>query len=255
MSWIQAIAYGLIQGLTEFLPVSSSAHLVLLPWLTGWTDPGLAFDVALHWGTLLAVLFYFRRDVADLTKRLFLPDRKLPLQIIAATVPGAIIGLLLEKQAETLFRSPLLIAATLSSIGILLYMADKRKQETVALLNMPWSSAILIGISQGLAIVPGVSRSGITIAVALLLCLRRPDAIRFSFYLSMPIIFGAGLLKFKHMLEALSEPTAILAFLVSAASGYFAIHLLVSLMKNRTLTPFVVYRLLLAGIILAVSFA
>src|SRR5271168_2872967 len=169
----QAIVLGIVQGLTEFLPVSSSAHLILVPWLLKWQeDPGLAFDVVLHLGTLL-VLFL----------------------LIVASVPGAIIGILLEKQAETIFRSPVLIAATLAILGLLLWAADGIGSKKRKIHDITFLDALFIGLIQALAIIPGVSRSGATITTARFLGIDRPDAANFSFLMATPIIAGAGLLE------------------------------------------------------------
>src|SRR5271168_1280625 len=196
-SVLQAIVLGIVQGLTEFLPVSSSAHLILVPWLLRWQDPGLAFDVALHLGTLLALLAYYWREWLDMGMSLAdgrpLPRRLLFL-LIVASVPGAIIGVLLEKQAETIFRDHYaVIGATLAIMGLVLWAADRigskvRKIEDISLLD-----AVLIGLSQALAIIPGVSRSGATITTARLLGIDRADAANFSFLMATPIIAGAGL--------------------------------------------------------------
>ncbi len=261
MTALQAICFGLIQGLTELLPVSSSAHLILLPWVFRWPDPGLAFDVSLHIGTLVAVLAYFYRDVIRLTRDFFgalqgqrEPQHQLPLKLIVATVPGALIGLAFEKQAETLFRSPLLIAGSLTALGLLLFFADNNKRERSDLTHLSWMQAILIGLSQGLAIIPGVSRSGITISVALLLGLEREAAVRFSFYLSIPIICGAGLLKSHVFLTHSGDPLFWMGLLTAAVSGYAAIRFLMNFVKTKSFTPFVVYRVLLSLFILSYYF-
>ena len=169
-SVLQAIVLGIVQGLTEFLPVSSSAHLILVPWLLKWReDPGLAFDVVLHLGTLLALIVFYWREWLEMAMSLVNGDRvrrRLLFLLIVASVPGAIIGVLLEKQAETIFRSPVLIAVTLATLGLILWAADafgskKRKIDDLTLVD-----ALLIGLSQALAIIPGVSRSGATITTA-----------------------------------------------------------------------------------------
>src|SRR6266403_5289729 len=169
ISTIQAIVLGIVQGLTEFLPVSSSAHLILVPWLLRWRDPGLAFDVVLHLGTLLALLAYYWRDWRDMGMSLLdgsqMP-RRLLLLLVVASVPGAIIGVLLEKQAETIFRSSVLIAATLALMGIALWTADSIGSKQRKIDDVTFVDAILIGLSQALAIIPGVSRSGATITTA-----------------------------------------------------------------------------------------
>ena len=258
---LHAILYGLIQGLTEFLPVSSSAHLVLLPWFTGWPDPGLAFDVALHWGTLIAALFYFRNDIIQLTRGFFdslkggrAPENILPWKIAFATVPGALLGALFEKQADTVFRSPLLISGTLFVMGIVLWISEKSADQNTSINSLSWTKAIVIGISQGLAIVPGVSRSGITISMGLFLGLDRSSAVRYSFLLSIPIIAGAGLLKARHFVHQSIDPSLLLGILSSGLAGLTAIHILVTMVKTRSMLPFVVYRIVLA-IVVACAFS
>ncbi|MGE5455071.1 MAG: undecaprenyl-diphosphate phosphatase, partial [Methylocystaceae bacterium] len=194
MSLIEAIIMGLVQGLGEFLPISSSAHLILVPWLFKWTDPGLIFDIGLHLGTLIAVLVFFWQDWIKLLKGAFGGTRstegRLFWYLVLATIPGVLIGFMLESKAETVFRSPVLIAIMLIIMGVLLYWADQRGKKRVDLENIKLSSALTIGFSQALAIIPGVSRSGITMTTALLLGLKREEAARFSFLLSTPIIFG-----------------------------------------------------------------
>lgn len=258
MHFHQSLVYGLIQGLAEFLPISSSAHLVLVPFFTGWEDPGLAFDVALHWGTLIAAVIYFRNDLIAMTAGFFGSLRgereiinRLPWHVIAATIPGALLGFVFEKKAETLFRSPALVAGTLSIMGLGLYIADRigRKTDSLEELNLP--KALLIGFSQGLAIVPGISRSGITITMALLLGLDRESSVRFSFFLSIPIIFGAGLLKCKYLIQNIGDPSIIVAILSSMIFGWIAIAVLIRYVKTKSFLPFVVYRFALAAVVVA----
>src|ERR1700683_4877110 len=176
----QAIVLGIVQGLTEFLPVSSSAHLILVPWLLKWQeDPGLAFDVVLHLGTLLALLVFYWREWLDMVMSITNGNRvqrRLLFLLIVASVPGAIIGILLEKQAETIFRSPVLIAVTLATMGILLWAADAVGSEKRKLGDLTFFDALFIGLSQALAIIPGVSRSGSTITTARFVGLERADA-------------------------------------------------------------------------------
>jgi undecaprenyl-diphosphatase len=257
MPFLHALVYGALQGLTEFLPVSSSAHLVLLPVFTGWEDPGLAFDVALHWGTLVAVALYFRSDVVTLIRDalrclsgVHTPQTLLPFKLIVATVPGALIGLAFEKQAESQFRSPALLACTLSLMGVALWIADRagRKQNDID--SISWTQALLIGLAQGFAIIPGVSRSGVTITGALILGLKREEAVRFSFLMSMPIILGAGLLKSKYLVANAGDTSMWLAMASSFAFGIAAIHVLITYVKTKSFAPFVIYRLVLsAGIV------
>jgi undecaprenyl-diphosphatase len=206
---LQAVILGLAQGLGEFLPISSSAHLVLIPWLLRWTDPGLTFDVALHVGTLVAVVLYFWKDWWQLIIKGFTDVRsvkgRLFWYLVVATVPGAIAGFLLEKKAETLFRSPLLIAIMLILMGIFLYWSDHRSSKNMEMNNITFRTSLLIGISQALAIIPGVSRSGITMSTGLLMGLTREGAARFSFLLSTPIIFGAAVVKLPGYLGPLCD--------------------------------------------------
>ncbi|MCG3205376.1 MAG: Undecaprenyl-diphosphatase [Elusimicrobia bacterium] len=257
MTIFHSLVYGSIQGLTEFLPVSSSAHLILIPFFTKWPDPGLAFDVALHWGTLLAVFIYFRTDVA-LMLRLFWESlcgkrseaHTLPWKIALATLPGAVLGYILEKHAESVFRSPALLAGTLSVMGLGLWASDRWGKKEISLEQLSWKHSLLIGLAQGIALVPGVSRSGITIATALFLGFKREAAVRFSFFLAMPITLGAGLLKSGYLLQNITDPFISIGILTSLLSGLAAIHILLTYVKNNSFTPFVLYRLGLAGVVL-----
>lgn len=257
MTFSQAFILGIVQGLTEFLPISSSAHLILVPWFLGWKPPGLAFDVALHWGTLLGVVVYFRTDLTEMTRgfigsfkgeRAF-PNR-LPWLVILGTIPAGLIGLAFEKQAETIFRSPWVMVGTLSGVGLLLLWTDKKGAKNKSMMDMSAWQAFLIGAAQGLAIVPGVSRSGITMTVALFLALTRHAAVRFSFLLSIPIILAAGLLKIDFIAHHAADPVFLTGFAASALSGYAAVSFLLKFVKTKTFVPFVIYRIALAGIIL-----
>ncbi|MGE4232960.1 MAG: undecaprenyl-diphosphatase UppP [Bacteriovoracia bacterium] len=251
MDTLQAIILGVVQGLTEFLPISSSAHLVLFPKLLHWKDPGLAFDVALHMGTLVAILFYFRKDWVSMfpTSLSLKKVDKTLIYLIIATIPAAILGFAFESVVEEYFRSSILIAFSLMIFGALLLYADNpfRKQKKYSTIEL--RSALLIGLAQSLAIIPGVSRSGITITAALLLGLRRADAVRFSFLLSAPIIAGAGILKSKELFNVLSQggqlaESVALGFLASLVFGFFAIWMLNKIIKTRTFLVFGVYRIL-----------
>jgi len=251
----QAIILGIIQGLTEFLPVSSSAHLTLTPWLFGWSDPGLAFDVALHLGSLVALLVYYRRDWITIIKGAVAGDRRgrrLLVLLIAASVPGAILGFLFEKQAETVFRSPLLIAVTLSVMGLALWIFDLAAPQNRELDDVTLGNALLIGVAQAFALIPGVSRSGATITVARVLGINRQDAANFSFLMSTPIIAGAGLLKAHEMLRSGLTSELTLGFAASAVFSLAAIALLISYVRTRTYRVFAWYRLALAALIIIV---
>jgi undecaprenyl-diphosphatase len=264
---LHAFVLGLVQGLGEFLPISSSAHLIITPWLFNWPDPGLGFDVALHWGTLAAVLLYFRLDVWHIIKgffhSLFKSTRdfennvyqKLSWLIIIASVPGALIGKLLESKAESALRNPLLIAITLSVFGIVLYAADKLGPRLKNLTHIKWLDALLVGCSQALAIIPGVSRSGATIAAGRALGFERGDVARFSFLMSIPIIFGAGLLKLPQFHDGVTTGQLIVGFLTAAVSGYLSIKYMLRYIATRSFAIFTWYRLALAVVILIVYLA
>ena len=211
MNLFHAAVLGALQGFSEVLPISSSAHLILVPWLLNWPESGLTFDVALHLGTFLALSFYFRRDIIELTvsffdavtsRRLDTPARRLPFLIIAATIPAAVVGKLFEDQIEAIFRSnPLLISSVLVLFGLILGLADYLGRKRMALDEITPAGALTIGLMQCLALIPGVSRSGITITAALMLGFTRESAARFSFLISLPIVAGAALLKSLHLFK------------------------------------------------------
>ena len=257
-SELQALILGAVQGLTEFLPVSSSAHLVLIPWLFGWGDPGLAFDVALHLGTLLALLIYYWREWLAMALSVARPDpasRRLLILLIVASIPGAVVGLLLEKQAETIFRSPILIACTLALMGIVLWAADVMGREAKKMDHLTLGDALLIGLSQALAIIPGVSRSGSTITTGRILGVARQDAANFSFLMATPIIAGAGLHEAPKIIHAGINAVVISGFVSSAIFGLLAIAALVRFVRTRTYQPFAWYRIALAIFVVAVAYA
>jgi undecaprenyl-diphosphatase len=253
------VILGLVQGLGEFLPISSSAHLVLVPWFFGWTDPGLAFDVALHTGTLAAVVIYFWREWWHLIMKGFTDVRsaegRLFWYLAAASVPGAIAGFLLEKKAETAFRSPILIAIMLISMGFFLYWADRRSAKNVEIKDITFETSILIGLSQALAIIPGVSRSGITMTTGLMRGVTREGAVRFSFLLSTPIIFGAAMVKLPHIILHSSAVSAnfTIGMLVSCITGIISIGFLLRYVRARDFSPFVWYRFILGALVIVVA--
>lgn len=265
MEIFQSFILGMVQGLGEFLPISSSGHLIITHWLFN-KDLGLSFDVALHWGTLLAVLIYFRNDIGLLFRgfwhSLFRSTRdlesniyqKLPWLIILASIPAAIFGKLLEDQAATIFRSPLLVALNLAVIGIVIFTADIFGKKEKSLDRIKYSDALLIGLAQALAIVPGVSRSGATIAMALFLSFKRPDAARFSFLMSAPIILGAGLLEAGNFQFGQETTQLLVGFISSAIFGFLAIKYLLKYISRNDFKVFVWYRILLAIVILGLYF-
>lgn len=252
---LKAGVLGIIQGATEFLPVSSSGHLILVPWLLGWADDyGLAFDVALHLGTLGALLLLFWRDWWKLLTGALAPgpDRRFLTILIAATIPGAIAGALLDKMAESSLRAPGLVASSMLAAGALLWWADRQARDGREGRDMgrPYADlgladGLLIGAAQALAIVPGVSRSGITISVALLRGLSREAAVRVSFMLAAPIVAGAGLMKFKSIIHSSNYSLVFIGIITSLIVGLAAIKLLLKISQMSTFMPFVWYRALL----------
>lgn len=247
---------GLVQGLGEFLPISSSAHLVLVPWLFNWEDPGLTFDIALHLGTLIAVAIYFWRDWLRLLSKGFTdtksPDGRLFWYLVLATLPGAAIGFLLEKHAETIFRNPALIAIMLILLGAILFLVDRRGTKKTDVSHITLPTSFLIGLSQALAIIPGVSRSGITMTTGLLLGLTREGAARFSFLLSAPIIFGAAAVKLPHVISnpSLITNEFLIGTAVSGITGLASIGFLLRYVQTKTFLPFVWYRFALGALVI-----
>ncbi|GMR18726.1 MAG: undecaprenyl-diphosphate phosphatase [Gammaproteobacteria bacterium] len=260
MDLIQILVLALVQGLTEFLPISSSAHLILLPKLVGWTDQGLAFDVAVHVGTLCAVVLYMRHEIKliiydwfrSISLRRQVGESPLAWGIIIGTLPAGLAGLLMKDTVENLLRSPLVIAGATLIFGILLWIADYRAKCSRDEHVLSWIDCLLIGTAQAIALIPGTSRSGITITAGLMLGLNRQAAARFSFLLSIPLILAAGLLKIKDLLDQAGpvDWTALyLGALISGISAYMCIHLFLKLLQRMTMTPFVIYRILLSGLL------
>lgn len=259
MTIFQAIVLGAIQGLGEFLPISSSAHLALAPWLFGWQKHTLSFDVALHLGTLIAVVLFFWRDWISLIKSGFTEPKtmhgKLFWFLVIASVPGALIGKLFEEQAESTFRNPALIGFMLIIMGVVLYLADKNGRKKISAEKIGLKRSLIIGLSQALAIVPGVSRSGITISAGLFSGLTREGAARFSFLLSTPIIAGAALLKVKEIIHPETGTLPLLAGIItSAVVGLISIKFLLEYIKNKGFGIFVAYRFILGALVIILSF-
>lgn len=264
MDAFHALILALVQGITEFLPISSSAHLILMPYLFGWTDQGLVYDVAAHVGTLCAVVIYFRHDLrrivgdglAGLTRRPVRQDGRLLWLLIGASVPILVGGYLLHGFASSTFRSPLLIAGANIVFAGLLWWSDRRVREVKSLDTIGWREALLIGLSQILAVIPGTSRSGVTMTAGLLLNMTRQAAARFSFLLAIPTIMMAGGYEVYRM--ATNDITAdwysfsLIAGL-SFVSALFAIHLFLQLLDRFGMLPYVIYRLLL-GLVLLIVF-
>ena len=265
MTPLQAIALGILQGLSEFLPISSSAHLTLAPWLFGWDDPGLAFDVALHFGTLLAVLWYFRMEWIALvraafgiitTGRIETPEKRRVIYLIVATIPGAIGGYLMQSRAETAFRSPQVIAIALIVMGMLLWLVDKLVDRARVLGEMRWIDSLLIGLSQVIALIPGVSRSGATMTTGRGLRFDRESAAEFSFLMSMPIIAAAVVMEGPKALQQGGITNELMGGVVaSAISGWLAISILMRYLSRHSYGIFALYRVLLGLAVLAVIYA
>ena len=242
----------------EFLPISSTAHITLAPWLFGWKDPGLAFDIALHLGTLAAVVIFFWKDWIDLIKAgltdVKSSEGKLFWYIVLACVPGGILGLIFEEHIETTFRNPLLIGIMLMAMGVVIYVADRYSRSEIELMDIGPKRSFLIGVSQALAMIPGVSRSGITMAAGRGMKIKREDAARFTFLLSTPFIFLSGLYKAKDLISVPVDALPfIVAILTSAVVGILSIKVLLEYLKRKGFGVFAVYRLALGAVVVAVA--
>jgi undecaprenyl-diphosphatase len=264
MDFVQVLFLAVLQGITEFLPVSSSAHLILVPVFTGWEDQGLAFDVAVHVGTLAAVMIYFRRDLQQMSvewgrsvlTRRTTPSARLAWGILLATIPVGIVGLTLGAVVENHLRSPLYISAGLIGFGLLLAWADWRKRGGVDEYSLTWAGMLFIGCAQALALFPGTSRSGITITAALLLGLSREGASRFSFLLSIPVILLAGgwqAVKLLQVAEATNWSALAAGAAIAGISAFLCIHYFLAFIRRIGMQPFVGYRIVL-GIVLIFVF-
>ena len=261
MDTLQATILALVQGLTEFLPISSSAHLILVPKVLGWPDQGLAFDVAVHLGTLIAVFWFFRDEVIaiisawlrSITRREHeQKDARLAWAILVATIPVVLTGFFLEDFVESQLRSPLIIAAATAAFGVLLWVADQSRKNIADEHSITLLIALIIGLAQVLALVPGTSRSGITITAGLFLGLSRQAACRFSFLMSMPAIAGAAVLELYALLsssETIAWDTLLIGLLVAAISAYMCIKLFLQAVEKIGMWPFMLYRLVLAAIL------
>lgn len=264
MTVFQALVLGLLQGLTELLPISSSAHLALTPWFFGWPSAGLAFDVSLHFGTLLALAWYFRAEWYKLTRaalemvrtrKVETLDQRRVVFLIIATIPAGIAGLLLEDLASSSFRSPAIIAVALIVMGLILWAADKWSSQGRQLTEMRRIDALIIGVVQVLALMPGVSRSGSTISAARYLGFDRSSAAIFSFLMSMPITAAAVVVK---MPEAVGEQISlplVVGIAAAALSSWFAIAVLLRYVSRHSYGVFALYRLIFGAMVLSLYFA
>jgi undecaprenyl-diphosphatase len=265
MNLLHAAVLGTLQGLTEVLPISSSAHLILVPWLFHWPESGLTFDVALHLGTLIALSLYFWRDIMEMAGNFFSgisgnsldsEAKRLPFYILAGTIPAAIAGKTLEGPVEEIFRSsPALIATLLIAFGLLLAIADSLGAKRWRMDRITLNCALLIGLAQCLALIPGVSRSGITITAALFLGFNREAAARFSFLLSLPVVAGAAILQLGHLVRdgipAGDTLPMLIGITTSAFFGYLSVFFLLRLVQRSSLYLFVWYRIIAGGGMLA----
>jgi undecaprenyl-diphosphatase len=274
MEILYAAVLGIVQGLTEFLPISSSAHLILVPWFFGWKPEGIAFDVSLHVGTAIAVLTFFWRDWIRLAKDVIAglrqgklletQSQKLFWLLVVGTIPALIAGLALEGTAELKLRSPLITVFTLAGLAAVLYWAERKSRKNRNMEQFTWADSVWIGLSQALALIPGVSRSGITITTAMLRESDRVSAARFSFMLSTPVIVGAGLLEGWHLYRALHSPAPgameanwgviVVGTLFAAVTGFLCIRYLLRYLQTHSFTPFVIYRCTLALAVLVYYF-
>ena len=261
MTTLQIVILAIVQGLTEFLPISSSGHLVLAPYLFEWTDQGLAFDVAVHFGSLAAVCIFFRRDILSLLGggiqvlggNVKTPESRMALAIAMGTVPASIAGLMFASWIEANLRDPAVIVYTLAGYGILMALADRFGRRERNMSDVGYKDAIIIGCAQALALVPGTSRSGVTITAARILGFERQDAARFSFLLSAPVILLAAGYKFVELIS--SDATVAwgqlgLGALVACIVAYISIEFFMRVVTRIGLAPFAIYRLILAAIIL-----
>ncbi|WP_404472273.1 undecaprenyl-diphosphate phosphatase [Vreelandella venusta] len=255
MDWLQVVVLAVVQGITEFLPISSSAHLILVPVLTAWEDQGLAFDVALHLGSLAAVVLYFRHEILRMlassidavTGRGVNEDAKLALWVVLATLPVCIIGFLGRDLVAEHMRSTLIIGMSLIGFGVVLGYADWKNRGSRSEYHLRLKDVLIIGVAQALALIPGTSRSGITITAALLVGMSREGAARFSFLLSIPVIVLAGGLEVIGLASSpapIDWPAMIVGTLLSGISAYLCIHYFLVIIKKLGMQPFVVYRVL-----------
>lgn len=247
MTYYQSIILGIVQGLGEFLPISSSGHLVVVPWILGFQDPGLSFDVALHLGTLLALTVYFWKDWWNILKGSYRPSKnptqfRFLLYLVIATIPGALVGLFLDDIIEVHLRHPLLVAANMSLLGVILLISELRGTKQKKLGDVSLLDSVLIGVAQCLALVSGVSRAGITMTTGLLRGLDRVTAARFSFLIAAPITLGACILKVPDLVSQGVTGEIVVGVIVSAVVGFLSIKFLLQFVATHSYKVFVYYR-------------
>ncbi len=266
MTLIEAIILGIVQGAGEFLPISSSGHLIVVPWLFGWKEHSLAFDVALHLGTLFAVAGALLGDWVKMIESAFTSlrthgnpfaskdGRRLGF-LIVASIPGGLFGLLLNDLAESAFRSAALVAVTMTVMGLVLWVADSRSRGERGIEGWTLRDALIMGFAQSMALVPGVSRSGATISAARFLGYERNTAARLSFLMALPVTLGAVIFKLPKMLAGGLDAPLIAGILVAAGVGVLSIRVLFAWVRTRSYLPFVIYRFGFSAIVLAVWFS
>jgi undecaprenyl-diphosphatase len=268
MDILQAIVLGLVQGATEFVPVSSSGHLVLLPWLLHWPEPGLAFTTTMHLGTLAAVLAYFWKDLLGMIRAVVVglvrrapwdaPESRLAWLVVLGTIPAVVLGFLFEDFFESAFSAPAAVAVLLLVTGLILALGERLGRRERSLEDLRWDDALLVGLAQAVAILPGISRSGATIAAGLTRSVRREASARFSFLLAVPVILGGGLLELLKLVRAgggaAQAPGLVAGFVAAAVSGYFCIYFLLRYLQGHRLYVFSVYCWLFGAACLLVVF-
>ena len=262
MDWLQVWVLALVQGLTEFLPISSAAHLILVPVLTAWEDQGLAFDVATHVGTLVAIVAYFRREIVTITQAWFrqvgghgaTPESMLAWAVIFGTLPAALAGLAFAGVIENSLRSPLVIATTTIGFALLLWLADWRGRGTRDEFSIRWRDIAIVGGAQALALIPGTSRSGVTMTAALLLGFSRKAAARYSFLLAIPIIALAGAYETLKLVQSPPDqvhwPQLFAGAVIAGIAAWLCVHWFLKLIERIGMLPFIVYRLILGAFLL-----
>ena len=264
MDLIQSIILGIVQGITEFLPISSTAHLAIIPWLLSWNDKGLPFNVALHIGSLFAIIVYFYNDwkriIPQFLKSLLSgsfkgnQDGMLGLFIVIGTIPGVISGYVFEPYAAGILRNPLSIAAALALFAIFLFVADRRTKNQKEIKDMDLTDCLYFGIAQAFAVIPGVSRSGVAVTGGLLRNFKRDEAAKFSFLLAAPLITGAGVLESRHIpIDTLLTAPFLVGILSSAVTAFFVIKFLLRFLQKQSYKVFVIYRIALAALIVVLS--
>ena len=266
MDIIQSLILGVIQGITEFFPISSTAHLTLVPWLLSWQDPGLVYSVALHFGSLFAIILYFKnrwtRIIKEFIQALFtksfteMDDGKLGLYILIATIPGMLSGYFFEKYASGILREPIIIASSLSIFGLLLLISDHISKKNKPITSMNLKDCLVIGLAQSLAIIPGASRSGVSITGALLRNFNRTESAEFSFMLAAPLILGATIYEFQKVdLYMIMQIPFLLGVCTSCVFSFITIKYLLKIVSSGSYRIFAYYRFLLALVIIIIQYS